>query len=252
MALLAKRLSFRSMRYIHSVTLMVKSIRFLLPAFLILGILFVAAWFSFQKKELETSVNVDPNSPSEPRIAPDETVGISPEYPIRPNYSRVKDFKNTLELQRGVRVRYGDGWTAKRNDYQDGGVSGGLFKTVNGRSYVIGFQENNLEYLSAEGAYANGSLKAYAEIQIHDKPHFIITSSVVTGSDRVDYAYISSCPVKATEACSLPLKSTPNLLFVMLRQNVPNAQYPVELDFTREDDQQILAEFAEIASTLQY
>lgn len=176
----------------------------------------------------------------------------SADYVIRPDFTKVKNFTKTLVLQKGVSVRYGNGWTAKGDDYQDGSISGSLFKTIKDRSYVIGFEEKEDEFLASDGAYANNGLKVYQEVQIKNKPHFIITSSVGTGSNRFDYAYISSCPVKAAEACSLPLQSTSNLLFVMLRQNVPNAQYPVELDFSRKDDQQILAEFAEIMSTLKY
>lgn len=179
----------------------------------------------------------------------------SSDYSIRPDFSKVKDFTQTLTLQKGVSVKYGDGWVGKKTG-DDEFVSGGLFKTVNGRSYVIGFQENNAEYLSADGAYANGSLKVYQEVMINNKPHFITTSSLSAkdpiGEKVYDYAYVSSCPVKTTEACSLPLSSTSNLLFIMLRQDVPGAQYPVELDFSRPDDQQILAEFAEIMSTLKY
>ena len=174
----------------------------------------------------------------------------SPNYLIRPDFSKVQSFKNMLTLQKGVSVRYGDGWMAKKGSGEF--VSGGLIKTVNGRSYTIGFQENNDEYLASDGSYAN-NLKVYEKILIDENPHFIATSSTFPPnvSQELDYAYISSCPVKVNEACSPRLKDG-EYLFVILTQNVPNAQYPVELNFTRKDDQQILAEFTEIMSTLHY
>jgi hypothetical protein len=165
----------------------------------------------------------------------------SEDYAIRP------DFKETLILQNGVSVRHDSTWTENKGAGQF--VSGRLLKTINGRQYAIGFQENTADFLASGGAYAD-NLKVYEEININNKPHFVITSSSPADGKAYDYAYISSCPIKVNEACSLPLKT--NFLFVMLRQDVPGAQYPVELDFSRKDDQQVLAEFAEIASTLQY
>lgn len=117
-----------------------------------------------------------------------------------------------------------------------------LLKTINGRSYRLSFQKNNQEFLARGGAYAN-SLVNFKSINANSKPHYIAVS-------RNEYAYLSSCPPKVDEACSIKLND--GYLFIMLNQQVTGAQYPVELDFSRADDKQILEEATVILGTLKY
>lgn len=224
-------------------------------AIVILALIVVCVFFWLQQKENSKfqMAGGQQDSETENIDRNDQDVVLKPseDYVIRPDFSKVQTFGNTLILQKGVSVRYGSGWVGKKagdNEF----VNGQLTKTLDGRSYIIGFQENTAEFLSSDGGYTNNNLKVYEEIFVNNKSHFVVTSSDWVGGKAYDYAYVSSCPVKADEACSLPLDSSPDLLLVMLRQNVPGAQAPVELDFSREDDQQILAEFTEIVSTIRY
>lgn len=215
---------------------------------LVTAALVVLAVFFLAEKNQNGSQSTVRNTPTQvPEVTQDN------QYTVRPDFSKVQTFKNTITLQKGVSVKYGNGWVGKKTGDNEF-VNGQLTKTLNGRSYVIGFQENNKEFLVNEGAYANAKLKIYEELQLNGKTHYIFTSSNTfnssLGSETYDLAYISACPVKTREACSLPIEE--GLLFITLSQNVPNAQEIVGLDFSRQDDQQILAEFAEIMSTLQY
>ncbi|MFA9262671.1 MAG: hypothetical protein ACEQSB_04995 [Undibacterium sp.] len=177
---------------------------------------------------------------------------IKVEYSVRPDFSKVQAFKNTLKLQKGVSVKYGSGWVGKKTG-DDEFVNGQLIKkTASGRSYLIGFQENGIEFFSPDLQKNSLKSSAYQEVQINGKPHFIlVVSNVSSGDGRYDFTYlVSPCPNMEDKACSVPLKG--GLLYVSLEQYVPNAQEAKPLDFSRKDDQQILAEFAEIMSTLQY
>lgn len=172
----------------------------------------------------------------------------STEYSIRPDFSKVKDFKNTLSLQKGVSVKYGDGWVGKKMENPENIVSGQLIKTVGNRSYEISLGE--IEYALPVGNIDNFSLKLYDETLSNNKPYAIVVSSYSYSDEEGDFAYISSCSTKEGKACPISLQKT-NLL-IMLRQNIAGAQEPKGLNFSRNDDQQILSEFSEIASTLQY
>ena len=228
---------------------------------ILLGVLVLAAiggaFLFIQKQDVSkmssTNLNQDAQTPgtSQENVKENNQNPIlqpSSEYSVRPDFSKVKDFKKTLSLQRGVSVKYGDGWMGKKMENSDNVVSGQLVKTVNGRSYEISFGE--IEYALPAGSIDNISLELYDETLINNKSHAIVVSSHSYSGEESDFAYISSCSAKEGKACPIPFQKT-NLL-IMLRQNIVGAQEPKGLDFTRQDDQQILAEFTEIASTLQY
>lgn len=231
---------------------------------ILLGVLVLAAIggaFLFRQKQdvsktSSTNLNQDAQTPGTSQENTKENnqnpiLQPSSEYSIRPDFSKVKDFTKTLMLQRGVSVKYGDGWVGKKTGGSEF-VNGQLIKTVNGRSYLINFQENGVEFFSPDLQKNSIQSSAYQEIQINGKSHFIfVVSNVSSENGRYDFTYlVSPCPAMQDKACSLPLKG--GLLYVSLEQYVLGAQEAKPLDFSRKDDQQILAEFAEIASTLQY
>jgi hypothetical protein len=222
--------------------------------FLILTLVVAIGGFLwFQQKE-KTRLAVEgqqgQNRPEDIGKNDSQNVALKPsaDYPIRPDFSKEQDFKDTLILQKGVSVRYGNGWIGKKNANPDDVVSGQLAKTVNGRAYMIILAE--IEYPSPNGKFDDVGIKVYDEVQINGKPHTIVVTHLTSSTDTFDFSYVSACSVMSGNACPIQLGKT-NLL-VMLEQNVSGAQEPKGLDFTRRDDQQILAEFAEIASTLQY
>lgn len=100
-----------------------------------------------------------------------------------------------------------------------------------------------MEYLEKDGAYAY-DLKLFKEVSLNGKIHYVFTAAN-------EYGYLSSCPIKTNQACS-PRLPNGGYLFVMLNQYMSGSQYPVELDFNRNDDKQILAEFSDIMATLKY
>lgn len=224
---------------------------------ILLGVLVLAAIggaFLFRQKQdvskmSSTNLNQDAQTPgtSQENVKENNQNPIlqpSSEYSVRPDFSKVKDFKKTLSLQRGVSVKYGDGWMGKKMENSDNVVSGQLVKTVNGRSYEISFGEINHSTTDITDA------KIYAKFDVNGKTHSIDITSISSVDGIHDYASVSSCSEQTQNDCSLTLGK--NYLHMMLRQYVPNAQESVSLDFSRSDDQQALAEFTEIASTLKY
>lgn len=201
--------------------------------------LVVLAVFFLARKYQNSSQSTVENKPSQTL-----EVAENNSYAIRPDFSKVKDFKNTLTLQKGVSVKYGDGWVGKKMENPDNVVSGQLVKTIGGRSYMISMFDINNPTTDISDT------KVYAIFDIKNKSHAIVVSSNSSTDGKHDYASVSACSERTQKDCSLTLDK--NYLLMMLGQYVPNAQESVSLDFSRLDDQQILAEFAEIASTLNY
>lgn len=138
-------------------------------------------------------------------------------------------YQNSLTLEKILPAELPSGWE-KTSDTQ-------FRKTLDGVSYRVGFQLNSEEYLKKDGSYARDLTLLNVVKTKKGTDVYIIKESN-------GYVYASACEPKSDEACSIPFNN--QLLFIMLNTYVPNAQYPVELNFANPGINTILVDFAQI------
>lgn len=206
------------------------SISILLLAVLAVGLIAFVGWYVSQN--------------SEPKVT-----GQSRDFSHAPGDNDEAESANdgshtfTPEGVVGVSVRHDGSWTPEQPD--EGFLQRAIVKTVGDRKYRIVLQKNKIEYLQEGSSYAN-NLALYRQVTIKDKPHYVTTSRIGDIQD----AYISSCPPKPEEACSIKING--GYLLMSLTQEISRTEYRSGLDFSREDDKKVLEEFMEISKTLTY